>query len=68
MDFTIGSIWSFIRANFFYDLKSSVISIFVILGTFFFIKLLKDNGEKVKKSFNYLSCVIICFGIVMLLY
>lgn len=68
MEFTFESIMGFIRANFFYDLKSSIISFCVIIGAFFFFKLLKDNGEKVAKSLKYLTCVVICVGIVMLLY
>lgn len=68
MDITFESILAFVRANFFYDLKSSVISICFIIGAFFFFKLLKDNGEKVNKSLKYLTCVILCAVVVYLLY
>ena len=68
MDITFESILAFVRANFFYDLKSSVISICFIIGAFFFFKLLKDNGEKVNKSLKYLTCVILCAAVVYLLY
>lgn len=68
MEFTFESIIGFIRANFFYDFKSSIISLCVIIGAFFFFKLLKDNGEKVAKSLRYLTCVVVCIGVVMLLY
>ena len=68
MEFSFESIMGFIRANFFYDLKSSIISFCVIVGAFFFYKLLKDNGDKAAKSLRYLTCVVICFVVVMLLY
>ena len=55
MDFTFESIMAFIRANFFYDLRSSVVSICFLIGAFFFFKLLKDNGEKVAKSLKYIT-------------
>jgi len=68
MELTLESIFGFIRANFFYDFRSSVISICFLLGMFFMMKLLKDNGEKVSKSFRFLTCLVLCFGIVFLLY
>jgi len=66
MDF-FTYVYSYIRANFFYDFKSSVISIFCIIGAFFLYKLLKDNGDKVYKSLRYLTCVVVCFLVVFLL-
>ena len=68
MDFTLESIFGYIRANFFYDLRSTVISSCFLLGIFFLFKLLKDNGEKVNKSLKYLTCVVLCFVVVFLLY
>ena len=68
MEFSFESIMGFIRANFFYDLKSSIVSLCVIIGGFFFYKLLKDKGDKVAKSLRYLTCVVVCFAVVMLLY
>ena len=68
MEFTFESVMAFIRANFFYDLRSSIVSICFLLGAFFMFKLLKDNGEKVNKSLKYLTCVVLCAGVVFLLY
>ena len=68
MDFNFASIMAFIRANFFYDLRSSIVSICFIIGAFFFFKLLKDNGEKLNKSLKYLTCVVLCAVVVFLLY
>ncbi len=56
----LTNLWGYIRANCFYDLKSSIISIFVIIGLYYFYKLLKDNGEKVYKSMRYLTCLLVC--------
>jgi hypothetical protein len=61
------SVWGFIRANFFYDLRSSIISICFLLGAFFFMKLLKYDGEKVLKSMRYLSCVVLFFSVAFFL-
>lgn len=65
---TLQNLWEVIRANFFYDLRSSIISVCFILGSFFLYKLLKDNGEKVYKSMRYLTCVAMFFSVAMLLY
>ena len=63
----LGSLWNYIRANCFYDLRSSVISICVIIGLYYFYKLLKDNGEKVYKSMRYLTCLSVCIIMVAIL-
>ena len=68
MDFSLDNLWGFIRTNFFYDFRSTIISICVIIGAFFFIKLLKDNGEKVVKSMRYLICIAICITVVVIMY
>ena len=68
MEFNIQSILGFIRANFFYDLRSSVITLCLIFGVFFLFKLLKDNGEKVNKSLKYLTYSCLSFGILILIF
>ena len=68
MDFSLDNLWGFIRTNFFYDFRSTVISLCVIVAAFFFIRLLKDNGEKVVKSMRYLICIAICITVVMIKY
>ena len=66
MDF-FYNVWASIKASYFYDLRSTIVSICVLLGAFFFIKLLKDNGEKVYKSLRYLTCVVLCFVVAFIL-
>lgn len=66
--FDIENVLAFIKANFFYDLKSSIISICLILAMFFLMRLLKDNGDKIYRSLKYLTCVVVFFGVVVLLY
>ena len=63
----LSSLWSYIRANCFYDLRSSIISICVIIGLYYFYKLLKDNGEKVNKSMRFLTCLCVCIAMVAIL-
>lgn len=61
------SLWNYIKVNCFYDLRSSIISICVIVGLYYFYKLLKDNGEKVYKSMRYLTCLSVCIIMVAIL-
>ena len=63
----LRNLWNFIRTNCFYDLKSSIISICIIIGIYYLFKLLKDNGEKVYKSMRYLTCLVMCFAVVAIL-
>ena len=62
------NLWGFLRENFFYDLRSSIVSICFLLGSFFLYKLLKDNGEKIVKTTKYLTCVAMFFSAALLLY
>ena len=64
---TLQDLWGVIRANFFYDLRSSIISVCFLLGVFFLYKLLKYDGEKIFKSMRYLTCVAMFFSVVLLL-
>ncbi|MBQ3213653.1 MAG: hypothetical protein IJB10_01400 [Clostridia bacterium] len=61
------SMWGLIRANFFYDVRSTIVSICFLLGVFFFMKLLKYDGEKIFKSMRYLTCVVLFFSVAFIL-
>ena len=61
------NLWGFLRENFFYDLRSSIVSICFLFGAFFLYKLLKYDGEKIFKSMRYLTCVAMFFSVVLLL-
>ena len=62
------SLYNFIRNTFFYDFRSSIMSFAIIIGVFFFFKLLKYDGEKPIRSLQYLVTAVICFVTVYLLY
>ena len=64
---TIQSIWGFFRANFFYDIRSSIITICVFVCVICLTRLLKDNYEKLSKTLKNLVCVIMCFTIALVL-
>ena len=58
----LDNLWGTIKANFFYDLRSTIVSICVLIGAFFLYKLMKYDGEKVYKSMRYLTLVAIFFS------
>ncbi|NCB48316.1 MAG: hypothetical protein EOM55_01605 [Clostridia bacterium] len=57
---------NFLRSNFFYDLKSSIVSISFILLLYFLNKLLKDKGDKLGKTLQYLLETAMCFATLMI--
>ena len=63
----LDSLWGLIKANFFYDLRSTIVSICVLVGAFFLHKLLKYDGEKIHKSMRYLTLVAIFFSVAYIL-
>ncbi len=64
---TLNSIFSFIRSNFFYDARSSIISISVIFLIYFMNKMLKDKEDSPIKSLKYLAGTITSFGVFLLM-
>lgn len=68
MEFATNEIFVYLRQNFFYDLRSSILSICAIIAFVYFIKLSKDKGDKIKVTLKYLTCIIVCFSIFVLLY
>ncbi len=56
----LGNLWGMIKAEFFYDFRSSVASIFLIFGLFFIYLLLKDNYEKLGKTLRNVVGAILC--------
>jgi len=56
----------YLKSNFFYDLRSSLISISFVLLLYFLNKLLKDKGEKILKTVKYLVETAMCFAILII--
>lgn len=55
----LDNLWGTIKAEFFYDTRSTVASIFLLFGLFFIYLLLKDNYEKLGKTLRNVVCAII---------
>lgn len=68
MELSFESIMGFIKANFFYDLRSTVLSVCFIFVLFYLFKLLKYDNEKPVKSLKYLTVVFVCGAVFMLIY
>jgi len=60
------TIFNFLKSNFFYDLRSSVISVSFLLLVYFLNKLLKDKGDKIIKTLKYLVETAMCFAILII--
>lgn len=57
----LNSLWGMIKAEFFYDFRSSVASIFMLCGLFCVYLLLKDNYEKLGKTLaNIVGAILFC--------
>jgi hypothetical protein len=63
----LSQLFVFIRLNFFYDLRSSVTSIFALLLFYFLNKLLHDDGKKIKITLKYLTCCSMSFAVLAIL-
>lgn len=65
---TLRSIFSFIRNNFFYDFRSSIITISILCVIIFMSKMLKDKGSSPITSLKYLAGTATSFSIFLLMY
>lgn len=63
----LSQLFMFIRLNFFYDFRSSVTSIFMLLMLYFLNKLLHDDGKKVKVTLKYLTGCSMSFAVLAIL-
>lgn len=63
----LSQIFLFIRINFFYDLKSSVISISALFMLYYLHKLLHDNGSKPRITLKYLTGCSMSFAVLAIL-
>lgn len=63
----LSQILVFIRLNFFYDLRSSVTSIFALFMFYFLHKLLHDDGKKTKITLKYLTGCSMSFAVLAIL-
>ena len=68
MDLTFESVMGFIRANFFYDFRATILTVCFCFVIFFLYKLLKYDNEKPVKSLKYLTIVVVCGAVFMLIY
>lgn len=65
---TINIILSYLQSHFFYDARSSIITISVILVIYFMNKMLKDKEDNPVKSLKYLAGTMTSFGLFLLMY
>ena len=63
----LGKILNFIHVHFFYDLRSSFISLSVLFLSLFMYKLLKYKGDKPLKSLYYIVGTVVPFVVLMIL-
>ena len=68
MELSFENIMGFIKANFFYDLRSTVLTICLVFVLFYLFKLLKYDNEKPVKSLKYLTIGFVCGAVFMLIY
>ena len=68
MEFSFESILGFIKANFFYDFRASIITICVLVLVLYFFKLLKYDNEKPVKSLKYITVILVCCAVVAIIY
>ncbi len=65
---TINIILSYLQSHFFYDARSSIITISVIFVIYFMNKMLKDKEDNPVKSLKYLAGTMTSFGLFLLMY
>ncbi len=63
-----NNLWGMIKAQFFYDFRSSVASIFLICGLFFLYLLIKDDYDKLGKTLRNVVGAIMCCSIAYALF
>lgn len=68
MELTFQSVIGFIKHNVLCDFRTALLSICIAFGLFFFFKLLKYDNSKPAVSLKYLTIVVLCGVIFMLMY
>ena len=68
MEISFESVMGFIKANFFYDFRATILTLCMLFVVFFVYKLLKYDNEKPVKSLRYLTFVVVFGAVFMLVY
>ena len=65
---SVNLILSFLQTHFFYDARSSIITISVLCLIYFMNKMLKDKEDNPIKSLKYLAGTMTSFALFLLIY
>jgi hypothetical protein len=64
----LDSIFNFIVSNFFYDFRSSILTISAIFLAVFLNKLCKDKGDNLVKTLRYLLETCMSFAVLVIMF